>query len=289
VRVIRCARIIRVARVVRTLNAFQELRLMIMSILRSASGILWIVVVLCVFMYLFSVSLTQGALDVCKTSPQDRLDPRLPLACRYWGSIWWAMLSLYEAMTGGISWGELLDSLEPVGWFYMCIFTVYITLAIFVVANIITGIFVDSAMQAAKQDHQSVMHDANVEKEQCINNMHRVFEELDKDNDGVVCLDEFEVAISSETMVTYLSVLGLEVADARILFCLLDKDFSGTIDIEDFILGCMRLRGEAKSLDMAMIQLQSDWLVEAMERVSTNLQELHCRFLPQHQCQHKQH
>merc|ERR1719195_2149160 len=132
---------------------------MIMSIVRGAQGILWIVFVLGMFMYLFSISLAQGALEVCHTVRSERMDPHTPAACRRWGSILWAMLSLYEAMTGGISWGELLDSLEPVGFFYMCLFMLYITLAIFVVSNIITGIFVETAMQAAKQDHESVMYE----------------------------------------------------------------------------------------------------------------------------------
>jgi len=275
IRIVRCARIVRVARLVRTLHYFAELRLMILSILRSAIGIVWIAAVLCVFIYVFSVTLTQGALDVCNIVGKARLDPDLSLTCKYWGSIWWSFMSLYEAMTGGISWGELFDSLQPIGWFYMCIFMSYITLAIFVVANIITGIFVDSAMRAAKQDQQSVIHEEMLKKEETIECMQKVFSELDVNQDGTLNLAEFERAISDVNMVSYLASLGLEVADARVLFCLLDRNRTWMIDIEDFITGCMRLRGEARSLDMAMIHFQSDWLVEAMESVSARVEAIY--------------
>jgi len=148
------------------------------------------------------------------------------------------------------------------------------------VANIITGIFVDCSMQAAKQDQETQIHEAALQREGVISRIHEVFNELDKDHSGEMSLMEFEEAISDEGMVTYLSVLGLEVTDAKLLFCLLDRDRSGAIDIEDFIVGCLKLRGEAKNLDMAMISLQSDWLVETMEDVYSKLQELHGTILP---------
>jgi len=188
---------------------------------------------------------------------------------------WWSTLSLYEAITGGISWGELLDALQPTGWFNMTIFLTYITLSVFVVSNVITGIFVESAMEAAKRDHQNVISENMAQKEASIGNIHNIFSELDCDKDGKMTLEEFEEAVANERMVTYLSVLGLEVADARVLYCLLDADRSGVLDIEEFIVGCLKLRGEARNLDVAMIQLQSDWLVENVEVLAKKMTDLH--------------
>jgi len=179
------------------------------------------------------------------------------------------------AMTGGISWGELFDALQPLGGFYMIVFLVYITLSVFVVSNIITGIFVDSAMHAAKTDQDSVIREEMAKQKGCINKIHKVFTELDRDFDGKISLAEFEAAFADPNMVTYLSVLGLEVNDVKALYCLLDHDRSGSIDIEDFIVGCLRLRGEAKSLDLAMIQLQSDWLVDTVDSMVGKLHTLH--------------
>lgn len=274
-RIIRCARVVRVARVIRTLSSFHELRLMILSLLRSAAGIVWIVAVLIIFMYMFAVSLAQGSLDYCANSQRERLSPEMSPLCRYWGSVWWAMLSLYEGMTGGISWGELLDALQPLGGFYMVIFLIYVTLSIFVVSNIITGIFVDEAMQAAKQDQDSVIREEMSRQEGCVDGMHKVFTALDTDLDGQLTIEEFEAAITDHRLVTYLSVLGLEVNDAQAVYCLIDHDKTGDVDIEEFIVGCLRLKGEARSLDLAMIQMQNEWLVDRVESIALHVQSLH--------------
>jgi len=44
--------------------------------------------------------------------------------------------------------------------------------------------------------------------------------------------------------------LEIDADDTRLLFKLLDRDDSGVIDVEEFCEGCMRLKGEAKALDV---------------------------------------
>ena len=42
--------------------------------------------------------------------------------------------------------------------------------------------------------------------------------------------------------------LGISTDDVWTLFMLIDNDDSGMVDIEEFVSGCMQLRGPAKSL-----------------------------------------
>merc|ERR1712176_265111 len=49
----------------------------------------------------------------------------------------------------------------------------------------------------------------------------------------------------------------LDTSDARELFNLLDVDENEEIGIEEFILGCKRLRGQAKSSDVATLIRES--------------------------------
>merc|ERR1712151_115508 len=47
---------------------------------------------------------------------------------------------------------------------------------------------------------------------------------------------------------------GIEPSDLWLLFKLLDVDGSGTIDPEEMVTGCTRLKGIAKAFDVAVIR-----------------------------------
>merc|ERR1712226_1658777 len=61
-------------------------------------------------------------------------------------------LSLYETMAGGISWGELVDVLQPLPRENTLFFLMFVTFAMFAIVNIIMGVFVENAIEAGKHD-----------------------------------------------------------------------------------------------------------------------------------------
>merc|ERR1719195_1353298 len=48
----------------------------------------------------------------------------------------------------------------------------------------------------------------------------------------------------------YVDALGISAESTRMLFRLVDADNSGRIDLDEFCEGCLRLQGEAKSIDI---------------------------------------
>eukprot|EP00747_Dinoflagellata_sp_TGD_P091961 gnl/TRDRNA2_/TRDRNA2_165252_c3_seq2.p1 gnl/TRDRNA2_/TRDRNA2_165252_c3~~gnl/TRDRNA2_/TRDRNA2_165252_c3_seq2.p1 ORF type:complete len:215 (+),score=39.91 gnl/TRDRNA2_/TRDRNA2_165252_c3_seq2:61-705(+) len=59
----------------------------------------------------------------------------------------------------------------------------------------------------------------------------------------------------------YFTTLGLDVTQARALFVLLDVDETDEVEIEEFVMGCMRLKGEAKSIDVNMLLYENEKLL----------------------------
>jgi len=51
----------------------------------------------------------------------------------------------------------------------------------------------------------------------------------------------------------YFSAFGLEASDVEMLFALLDTDNSGELDVGEFVDGCLRLKGDARSIDIHSI------------------------------------
>ena len=53
-----------------------------------------------------------------------------------------------------------------------------------------------------------------------------------------------------------------QVWDAWTFFKLLDQDAGGAIEIEEFLMGCLRLRGQARAMELAKIIQDQSWLIK---------------------------
>merc|ERR1712113_851728 len=72
--------------------------------------------------------------------------------------------------------------------------------------------------------------------------------------------------------------LEITALHAKSLFKLLDRDCFGSVDIDEFCSGCLRLKGEAKSFDIHCLLYESQRLleknaiiIEHLEITSSNL------------------
>merc|ERR1711933_620282 len=63
-------------------------------------------------------------------------------------------------------------------------------------------------------------------------------------------------------------------SDARTLFKLLDHNQSELISISEFLTGCYKLQGEARSLDMKIMQLEVTFLKDTVLSINKMLWDL---------------
>lgn len=261
-RVARMIRIIRVAKVIRVMRFFRELRMMIYSILGSVKALMWSVTVLFLMFFIFGISLTIGTIYYLETADMWQSADTQALR-HYFGTLPRSVLSLYMAMSGGKSWGDLFNVLGDLSASYSLLFLLFVTVAIFAVGNVVTGIFVENAMQSHQTDKEVLVQEEMDSKKDYFQQMKEVFDELDDNQSGFFTLDEFEDKLEDERVVSYFNVLNLDISDARMLFTLLDYDQSGEVAIEEFLAGCFKLKGESRSLDLAIMQFELRWLKEA--------------------------
>merc|ERR1712232_372123 len=76
-------------------------------------------------------------------------------------------------------------------------------------------------------------------------------------------MGEFESKLGDERVVAYFNAMKLDVSDAVMLFRMLDYDQSDEISIDEFVVGCYKLQGESRSLDMKIMQYEVRFLQEA--------------------------
>ena len=71
-------------------------------------------------------------------------------------------------------------------------------------------------------------------------------------------LEEVESAIQKPEIYNKLKMIDFPVDDPGQIFALLDYDESGELTTEEFITGCIRMKGPAKSKDLLVAQVGVD-------------------------------
>merc|ERR1711879_490522 len=136
------------------------------------------------------------------------------------------------------------------------VFSLYIAFTLFAMLNVITGVFVESALKSSKDDNDYFI----------INNIRESFNRVDGGINSSMSWTDFESQLAEPNMLEYFKAIDVNPAEAKGLFSLLDLDGSGTIDAEEFLSGLKRLRGPAKALDLAL-------LIYEVQRMASRQQE----------------
>jgi len=271
----RFIRIVRVARVIRVMRAFKELRMMVVSIMSSMKSLLWVALVFLLVFYLFGITFTTATTTAIEEAGfEAKADESLADLADNFGSLPRSILVLYMAMSGGNDWGEFYNALAGLPWYYSFLFLLYITFALFGVVNIVTGVFVEGAMQASQADSEVLIHEEMETKKEYLSSVRKLLLEMDTDDDGLITLQELVVSLSDPRVVSYFVAMGLQVEDATEIFQILDSDQNGYIEIEEFINGCYRLQGAAKNLDTKITQFKVNQVMARVGKISKDVQHI---------------
>jgi len=267
-RILRLTRVIHGSRFIRTSRFFRELRIMVTSLTGAMRTLVWSVVLMVCMLLVFGVFITDGAVAFQMSSAKETRSIAEGEEVRhFFGSVSESTVSLYMAVSGGIDWGELWKALKPLPWEYAAGFLTFMTFTFFALFNVVTSVFVETAMQRSQNDRDLLVQQEMEQKVEFVDTMQRVFEELDSDGSGSLSLDEFEAQLDDEHILSFMSTLELDIDQVRTLLTLLDRDGSGSVDIEEFVEGCLRLKGGAKAMDMAILQYQVEYIVNTVAQL----------------------
>merc|ERR1712176_916814 len=90
---------------------------------------------------------------------------------------------------------------------------------------------------------------------------------------GGICWEEFKEYLKNADIKAYLATQQLDTYDARQLFNILEREEDQEVGIEDFIMGCMRLKGVAKSVDLVALLQESRKQNRRVREKMSNIQE----------------
>eukprot|EP00439_Symbiodinium_sp_Y106_P057448 s2688_g8.t1 len=287
-RIIRITRLVRLTRIARITRFIKALRTLVSSIVFTLKSLVWALVLLSLIIYGFGIVFTQAStlylMDYHRgDGALDDSDPILVAINEYWKDLPASMLTLFMAICGGVSWENALRPMSVVSEWCAFLFLFYISFCYFAVLNVVTGVFCQSAIESAQSDHEMIMQNIIHNKEAHIRKVRSLFSNLDADESGYISLVELEENMHNKSVQTYFEALELDVSDAWTFFKLLDTDGGAAIEIEEFLLGCLRLRGPARALDLAKMQHDHQWLSKTigafMAHVEVSLRKLEAGLL----------
>jgi len=234
--------------------------------MNCGKSLLWASLLIAIMTYTFAVVFLQSGFAHLQDSDNVLVHGATPSSdCPYataaecnilknFDSLPGGMYTLFKAMSGGSSWGDVSDDLAEISPLVTFAFCVYVMLAVFVVLNVITAIFVDSAQRVSDDEATRILD--NIQRKSIwIRNAKELFKILDTHNEGVLHWSDIERLFTDERAQTCLQEFGIDLdfQSTQVLFTLFDSSGTGVISEDTFAKTLYRLQGGARSLDLCRI------------------------------------
>lgn len=267
VRVVRVLKVLKLLRVVRLMRCFKGLRIVLAGILGAIQPLFYAMLLIVGTTYLFGMAILQSCTTFLETKVAS--EATRDAIGELWSSVPRSMLSLFMASTSGDSWRILAEPLQEVGPITYAIFVVYLSFFVFVISNTLTSLFVENGIEFAQSDENAVIQEEMEKKGQHIRRFRRFFELIDTDRSGDITYEEFCANLSSPSLQAFATSLGIDILDAKEFFEVLSRSGEQAVDIETFVVGCIKLKGHARSLDLIELshayKINSGLLQESQE------------------------
>mmetsp|Transcript_130181 Transcript_130181/g.324598 ORF Transcript_130181/g.324598 Transcript_130181/m.324598 type:complete len:515 (+) Transcript_130181:139-1683(+) len=240
--VLRTLRLVRIARAVRMRPEFKEMWALLKGLVDSAETLCWTYVMICILLYFFAIMATSliGKQDAFRDNASVQ---------ELFGDVPKSMLTLFQVMTLD-SWSSLCRPIMVGSQVWIGVFfIVFITVAQFVLMNLVTAVIVENAFSDSKTEDEELAQRIAREKEKELEELTVIFKQLDEDGSGMLTREELNNASKKRKVRQKLRAIDVLPKDIDELWEILD-DGDGELSAEEFVSGLQRLRGEAKAKDI---------------------------------------
>lgn len=259
-KMLRFMRLMRLIRLVRLMHLFKELWLVASGLFQSAKTLCWVALIIMVFIYICAIFTT---LTIGKNN--EVYDPYFKESKgwdheEFFATVPRSMFTLFQVLTFE-SWSERIVRHVMQKQPAMVVFFVFfIAVTSFGLLNIVVGVIVESTLRTSENDENKIRRSQERDRHRVFDHLRDIFEYADDDGSGTLTLAEVNRAIAKPEICNKLKMIEFPVEDPKQIFMLLDYDNSGELSIDEFIAGCIRMKGYAKSKDLLAAQVAVDTL-----------------------------
>eukprot|EP00927_Polykrikos_kofoidii_P072944 TRINITY_DN69018_c0_g1_i1.p1 TRINITY_DN69018_c0_g1~~TRINITY_DN69018_c0_g1_i1.p1 ORF type:complete len:933 (-),score=120.64 TRINITY_DN69018_c0_g1_i1:14-2812(-) len=242
--VLRLTRLGKLMRILRMVGLVNELKMMVYLINASLHSFVWALVLMVLMIWIVAIYYTEVVTKLVREKRLAQAD-----VAEQWGSVSRSVLSLFMSISGGDDWSTFIGPIAAdfgiMGSVNIAFFSVYVAFMILVITNLVTGVFVDGAQRlVSNEKDQEFLRQSQV-----------LFGAADENGDMEISWVEFLELIDTDGMREYFKACDFNKKAAMGLFRMLDVDNSGHLSVDEFIFGCLRLRGMARSVDLVHLTI----------------------------------
>jgi len=278
VSMLRFVRLLRLVRLVRLFKIFKELWLVANGLINAMKTLLW------VCLMIFMVCYIAGIFTTLWIGHNDQLyDPYFRETGWdheiYFATVPRSLFTLFQVVTLD-QWSDTIARHVVKNQPGMVVFfLLIICIVTFGLLNIIVGVVVENALATAARDQNKIRKAKERNRQLVFNQLRAIFEDADVDNSGTLTFEEVDVAIKKPEIYNKLRMIDFPVDDPQQVFDLLDYDESGELTIDEFIEGCLRMKGTAKSKDLLVAQVHLDSMKRHYNQFESELELLQSKLL----------
>lgn len=277
--VLRLLKLFKLLRLVRVMRFFDELRTMLLVITGSVTTLFWTAVMLGLIMYIFGLCFLQA---VTVSLSHGNLDPETEtLMLDHWGSLGGAMITLFEAVSGGNDWSTLAQPLWAAGTFYYVLFLFYILFLIVAVLNVLTGMFVDAAVAVStdnKEESDALKaHDLR-RQEGHLEKVTMLFDSVENTKSGYMSWSVFKNQTQNQDVMNFLEQYDITLFEAEHFFnmCLFLEENNEArkdmVHMHEFLNGITQIKGPSKGVDVACLMYDLRLLARDIQQALSDIQ-----------------
>merc|ERR1719284_1236640 len=167
-------------------------------------------------------------------------------------------------VTGGIDWGVVLEMFIDISLLYALVFMGFVMVTALAVLNVINAIFVNDAMESTRTDPDLRMQGELEDTTFMLRRLTTIYDEMVslEGAEDILSDKQFVEQVESQQVKMQLSLMGLYYTDGLNFFKLLDAYGNGWLTVDEFVMGCLRLKGGALQIDSTVLIRETKDLVK---------------------------
>lgn len=257
VRVLRLVRAIRILKVVRNVG---PLRSLVKSMFHTLQHLLWALILIMLVIFVLGLIYTDAVstwivdeLQPQGLAPRD-VDPNLIF---FSSGLHFTMQTLWWAISNGINYTDAVTALVHLdgGWAWANVFDLYVAFMMLGALNVLTGVVCERAMDCTDKENQYELALRAISTGDAKVALKRIRKAMKAYEANPAAA--FDVLIKDPWVMNLMSSIQCHMQEmGNGLFNeLFDRDHNGQVDVDEFVLGCLKLKWPAKALDMAAVKM----------------------------------
>jgi len=216
----------------------------------------WSILMISIMMYMFGLCFLQAVTLYLNENVREDVDEQTYEDIKYfWSGVLQSMMTLFWAVTGGADWEPLAKPIGQADSFFYGLFFFYIAFAAFAVLNVLTGMFVDTAMKVAQQDEENVVEEL-INRPEVVEFKRHVQETLTDVPPKFITKEFVHESADDGVVMKFQKALEINHDDCNRVFAMMDSDHKGMVDIDEFVKGCCHCQGSVSGLDMIFLMTE---------------------------------